>query len=178
MSRIRALQRRVEIAVRARLDLRVAALLDQRRQPADLQLAADDDQQVGLLQLEDEARLGFDEVRILIAARDRLDGDAVAADLARNRREILGGRDDVQLALRARRRATPATQRQTTSSDLTFIMTSVLVHVDSSARARTDARRARRSRTGTGTGTRWRSARRRSCVRRYWPRTWLNSLGQ
>ena len=64
----RAPERRVEIAVGAGLNLRVAALLDQRRQPADLQLAADDDQQVGLLQLQDEARLGLDEVRILIAA--------------------------------------------------------------------------------------------------------------
>ena len=47
--------------------LRVAALLDERRQPADLQLAADDDQDVRLLQLEDEARLRLDEVRILVA---------------------------------------------------------------------------------------------------------------
>ncbi len=45
------LQRRVEIAVGARLNLRVPALLDERRQPADLELAADDDQQVGALQL-------------------------------------------------------------------------------------------------------------------------------
>ena len=59
---------RIEIARRADLNLRVAALLDERRQPADLELAADDDQQIGLLQLQDEARLGLDEVRILIAA--------------------------------------------------------------------------------------------------------------
>ena len=56
----------------------------QRRQPADLQLAADDDQQVGLLQLQDEARLRLDEVRILVALGDRLDRDLVAADLPRD----------------------------------------------------------------------------------------------
>ena len=94
-------RRGVEVAVGAGLDLRVAALLDERRQPADLQLASDDDQQVGLLQLQDEAWLGFDEVRILVAARERIDGDAIAADLARDRRQVLGGGDDVELALRA-----------------------------------------------------------------------------
>ena len=94
--------RRVEIAVRAGLNLRVAALLDERRQPADLELAPDDDQQVGFLELEDEARLRFDEVRILIALRERIDGDPIAAHLLRDRRQILGRGDDVELSLRAR----------------------------------------------------------------------------
>ena len=101
----RGAERRVQIALRADLNLRVPALLDERRQPADLELAADADQHVGLLQLEDEARLRLDEVRVLIALRHRVDGDVIAADLARDRREILGRRHDVQLALRRRRRA-------------------------------------------------------------------------
>src|SRR5205814_8235255 len=94
------------IPLGSRLNLRVAALLDERRQPADLQLASDDDEEVRLLQLEDEARLRLDEMWILIAFRDRLDGDAIAADLARNRRQIFGRGDDIQLALgpRGRRR--------------------------------------------------------------------------
>ena len=75
-------QRRIEIALPSRLDLRVPALRDERRQPADLELAADDDQQIGAIQLDDEARLRFDEMRILIATRERFDGDLVAADLA------------------------------------------------------------------------------------------------
>src|SRR6185295_13746342 len=42
-------ERRVEVAFAARLDLLVAALLHQRRQPPDLELASDDDEQIGLL---------------------------------------------------------------------------------------------------------------------------------
>src|SRR5262249_4488823 len=52
-------ERRVEVAFGARLDLGVAALVDERRQPADLQLATHHDQQVGGVELEDEARVGF-----------------------------------------------------------------------------------------------------------------------
>ena len=54
-----------------------------------------DDQQVGRVQLEDEAGLGLDEMRILVAAGERLDLDAVAADLAGQRGQVLGGRHDV-----------------------------------------------------------------------------------
>ena len=61
ISRISAFSRCVQIALGAGLDLRVAALLDERRQPADLQLAADDDEDVRLLQLQDEARLRLDD---------------------------------------------------------------------------------------------------------------------
>jgi hypothetical protein len=38
--------RRIEIAVCARLDLRVAAAVDERRQPSDFQFATDDDEEV------------------------------------------------------------------------------------------------------------------------------------
>ncbi len=77
---MRACSGRVEVTLGTDLHLRVATLLDERRQPADLQFATDGNQDIGLLQLQDEARLGFDEVGILIAACDRFHGDSIAAD--------------------------------------------------------------------------------------------------
>ena len=68
----------VEVAVGAGLDLRVAALLDERREPADLELAPDHDEQVGLRELQDEAGLGLDEVGILVAAADEVHGRMVS----------------------------------------------------------------------------------------------------
>ena len=86
-------QRGVEVAGGAELNLRIAALRDERRQPADLEFPPDHDQQVGVrLSFEDEAGLGLDEVRILVALAKRVDRDLVAADFARDRGEILGGR--------------------------------------------------------------------------------------
>ena len=96
--------RRVEVALAARLDLRVAAAGQQRRQPADLELAADDDQQVGAAHRENEARLRINEVRILVALRERRDRHLVAADLARERAEIFGRGHDLQLRAGDRRR--------------------------------------------------------------------------
>ena len=84
----------IEVAVRARLNLRVAAAVDERRQPADLQLAADDDEQVRAADLEDEARLRIDEVRVLVPLGEGDDRDLVAADLARQRGQIFGRGDD------------------------------------------------------------------------------------
>src|SRR5438132_11177949 len=86
--------RGIKIPLGTLLNLPVAALLNQRRQPANLQLAAHDDEHVGLLQLENEARLRLDEVGILIALCDRIDRDAIAADFGGNRREVLGCRND------------------------------------------------------------------------------------
>jgi hypothetical protein len=74
-----------------------------RLQPADFELAADGNEHVGFLELEDEARLGFDEMRILVTPREGFDGNPIAADLTRNRCEIFGRRDDIQLRLRKRR---------------------------------------------------------------------------
>jgi hypothetical protein len=62
------LNRRIDVTVGTDLHLRVATLRDERWQPANLQLAADRDQDISLLQLQDEARFGFDKVRILIPA--------------------------------------------------------------------------------------------------------------
>src|SRR5439155_23226222 len=59
------LERRIEIPIRADLDLSIATLLDERWQPPDLEVASDQNQDVGLLKFEDEARFCFHEVRIL-----------------------------------------------------------------------------------------------------------------
>ena len=92
--------RGIEVTVGTRLDLRVAAAVEERRQPADLQLAADRDIQVGAAHRQDEARLRLHEVRILIALRERGHRHLVATDLAGDRPEVFGRRNDVQLALR------------------------------------------------------------------------------
>ncbi len=86
----------VEVAVRTGLDLRVAGLRDERGQPADLQLAAHRDQEVRLVQLEDEAGFRLDEMRVLVAARERLDLDLVPAHFAGDGGQVLGGGDDVE----------------------------------------------------------------------------------
>jgi hypothetical protein len=54
------------------------------------------------MELKDEARLRFDEVRILVSARERLDAHLVSAHFPRNRRKVLGGRYDLDLRVRAR----------------------------------------------------------------------------
>ena len=88
--------RDVEIAARALADLVVAALLEQRRKPSDLQLQSDDDEKVGAAQLKKERRLRLDEVRILISLGDGHRIDAIAADFVRQRGEIGDGGDDFQ----------------------------------------------------------------------------------
>jgi hypothetical protein len=88
--------RNVEVAGGARADVVVAALVKQRRKPADFQLQSDDFQELGVLQQQEEARFRLDEVRILVALADGGDVDAVAADFACERREIFGGGDDFQ----------------------------------------------------------------------------------
>jgi excinuclease ABC C subunit len=75
--------RGIEIADCACLHLRIAALRDQRWKPADLQLQTDDDEQIGLPEFQEKTGLGFDEVRVLVTARNRLDRDIVAADFLR-----------------------------------------------------------------------------------------------
>lgn len=77
---------------------------NERRQPADLELAADGDVQVGSADREDEAGLRLHEMRILVTLRERGHRHLIAANLAGDRPEVFGGRDDVQLALRVCRR--------------------------------------------------------------------------
>ncbi len=91
--------RSVQISRAGWLNTRVAGLRDQRRQPADFQLQSDGDQQIGLAKQEQKAGLGFDEVRVLIAAGNRIDLHAVAADGLRERSQVRGGRDDLELGL-------------------------------------------------------------------------------
>ncbi len=110
-------QRCIEVAVATRLDSGVPALGDERRQPPDLEFAADHDQQVGAIQLEHEARLRLDEVRILISPGQRLDLDLVAADFTRNRGQIFGRRNRVDRGarpMRCRPRARQAAGRRST----------------------------------------------------------------
>ena len=61
----------------------------------------DQNQDVGLLQLQDEAGLCLDEVRVLVPLGDGVDHRVIAGDLDGNRRQVLGRRHDVQLALGA-----------------------------------------------------------------------------
>jgi hypothetical protein len=99
------LERRVDIAISSNLDLSIATLLDQRRQPADFEITTDEDEQVGLLEFKDETRFRLDEVRILVSPGNRIDSNAIPADLARDGRKVLGRCHDIQLALRCQRRS-------------------------------------------------------------------------
>jgi hypothetical protein len=58
------------------------------------------------VQLEDEAGLGLDLVGILVALRERVGLDLVAADFLGQRFEILGRRDDLERRRVRRRRRT------------------------------------------------------------------------
>src|SRR5216684_4562614 len=80
--------RRVQITSRCGLDIPITALGDQRRKPADLQLQSYADQEIGMAQLQQEAGLGIDKVRVLIALGQRLNIDLVAANFLGNRREV------------------------------------------------------------------------------------------
>ena len=94
-------RRRVDVARLAALDAPVARLLHQRGQPADLQVEADVHQRVGAVERQHQRRLRLDEVRILVAARQRRDVDPIAAHLAGQVGERLDRRDDAQLGLGA-----------------------------------------------------------------------------
>src|SRR5260370_28405504 len=72
--------RRIQISRRGRLDISVATLSDQWRKPADLQLQSYADQKIGVAQLQQEAGLGIDKVRILIAFGQRLNINLFAAN--------------------------------------------------------------------------------------------------
>ena len=86
----------------------VAALRDQGRQPPDLQLQPHDHQQIRLPQFEQEAGLGFHEVRILVALGHRFDVDLVAAHFLRQSRQVGRRRYDIQLLGRRNRRGKQA----------------------------------------------------------------------
>ncbi len=140
-------QRRIEVAGASRLDLRVAALRDERRQPADLEFPPHDDQQVGGMELQHEARLRFDEVWILVALRQRLGRHLVPADVTGNRGEVLGGRDDLRLGRRVTGGGGQQRGRRERGEQVSYHGMTLRRH----------ARRARRWKTGTGRAPRSRS---------------------
>ncbi len=71
----------VEMARIARLDLRIAALRNQRWKPSDLELQANQNQKIGFLKLYEKARFRFDKMWILVAFGDSLDSNSIAADV-------------------------------------------------------------------------------------------------
>src|SRR5229473_1066730 len=78
----------IQVACGGGLNISVAALSDQRRKPADLQLQSYADQEIGMAQLQQEAGLGIDKVRVLIALGQRLNINLVAANFLCKRREV------------------------------------------------------------------------------------------
>src|SRR6266446_1988609 len=93
--------RGVKITRRADLNPGIAGLCDERRQPADLEFEADDDEQLGLGELQKKTRLWIDKVRVLIAASDGFNVHFVAANFLGEGRQVGGGGHDANLAVRA-----------------------------------------------------------------------------
>jgi hypothetical protein len=67
--------RHVEIALPTWPDTRVLGAVEEEIHPADLEIQPDEREHVGLSQLQDEAGLRVDEVRVLIALADVHDRD-------------------------------------------------------------------------------------------------------
>ena len=127
-------------------------------------------EQVGRVQLQDEARLGLDEVRVLVAVGDGLDLDLVAADLAGEGGQVLGGGDDVD-GRGARRSGRETAQRgDGERTAMRVFMNDLLDQNGWAPWAPMENRNWNRNSLAVGP--------RRKCVWRYWPRIWLNSLGQ
>ena len=86
--------RRFEIARLPGLDLRIARLRLQQRHPANLELCAGADHQIGASSARDEARARLDAVRILEGRGGGVDRHLVAADFLRQRAPFrLAGQD-------------------------------------------------------------------------------------
>ena len=83
----------------ADIELRVARVLQERGEPAEFQLGAAVDQDIGVAQLHDEARPGVDEVRVFRRLRHRGHVRFVGSDLTRERAEIGQGGDDVEFGV-------------------------------------------------------------------------------
>src|SRR5205807_5478842 len=153
-------------------------LRDERREPADFQLEADDDQEICVAELEEETRFRLDEMRVLVAACDGLRSNLVAADFLRERGKVGRCRHDLNLAVGADvGRACGKNQCQRYNESSNLPKNSCFKHRASSQSfaklvrrgawastidtlARTDARRVRPSRKETGTAirSRWYSA--------------------
>ena len=81
------------------LDLWVARVLQERRKPSDFQLGPAVDQDIGIAQLDDEARTRINEVRVLGWFRQDADLDFVSPDLPGNRTEIGKSGDDFEFGV-------------------------------------------------------------------------------
>ena len=74
-------RRGLEVACGARLDARVARLLDEHRQPADFEFGAGGDHQVRAARTRHQAGLGLDAMHVLQRGGGHVDVDAVTAKL-------------------------------------------------------------------------------------------------
>ena len=137
--------RHVDIAPASHLDLGISTLRDQGRQPSDLELQAHHHQQIRFLELQQEAGLRLDEMGILIAFGDGLDGNPIAADFGGQRSQVLCRGNDVNLC----RGITYACRGEQCGGCNERIHRTPCL--------KTGVLHGRRSRTGTGTGTRLRT---------------------
>jgi len=96
--------RSLEKAGLADLDLRVARLRLQQRHPADFQLGAGADHEIGVARARDEAGSRLDSMRILQRGGCRIDAYPVAADLLGERAPLGLAGEDVQGGKRGPRR--------------------------------------------------------------------------
>src|SRR5260370_6866047 len=108
---------RIKVARRANLNLRIGGLADERRKPADFQLESDYDQKVGVAEFQKEAGLGFNEMRVLVAAGNGFDVDFFAANFLGEGREVGGRCHDTKFAVRKPRLRTDAGPRQRPSGN-------------------------------------------------------------
>ena len=83
-----------QVTRRPGLDSRVAGLREKQRQPADFEIRAGTQQEVGRARSRNQAGTRLDAMRILQCRGGRVDRDPIAADLVRKRRPFgLAGQD-------------------------------------------------------------------------------------
>src|SRR5262245_5619434 len=81
-------------------EFRITRLVEQGRKPANFQFSAAFEKHVRAIELNDEARLGIDEVRIFGRLCERREINMVAADFFRDRGNVRRGCDDIQFRKR------------------------------------------------------------------------------
>ena len=91
--------RQHQVARRVGQDFGIASAIDQGWEPADFQLRAALDQQIGFVEQADKTRPGIDEMRILRPLGNGGDSDLVAADFLGDRPKIRQRGHDIQLGL-------------------------------------------------------------------------------
>ena len=104
LSQHRDQRRRVKVARLARLYARIARLLRHQRQPADLELGAGRDDEVGAARPCDQAGLGLDVMRVLQRVGGDVDVHLVAAQFLRQRAPFGYGCEYVERGQRGRAR--------------------------------------------------------------------------